>query len=53
MKLGNHSLAAQWLHVSEKSQIDVGRFQILFNHTTDFDQLRGRADVSDEWFTNR
>jgi Zn-dependent protease len=53
MKLGNHSLAAQWLHVSEQSQIDAGRFQILFNHTTDFDQLRGRADVSDEWFTNR
>jgi len=53
MKLGNHSLAAQWLHVSEESQIDAGRFQILFNHTTDFDQLRGRADVSDEWFTNR
>jgi Zn-dependent protease len=53
MKMENHSLAAQWLHVSEQSQIDAGRFQILFNHTTDFDQLRGRADVSDEWFTNR
>ena len=53
MKLGDYSLAAQWLRVSEKSQIDAGRFQILFNHTTDFDQLRGRADVSDEWFTNR
>jgi Zn-dependent protease len=53
MKLGDFSLAAQWLHVSEQSQIDAGRFQILFNHTTDFDQLRGRADVSDEWFTNR
>ena len=53
MKMGNHSLAVQWLHVSEKSQIDTGRFQILFNHTEDFDQLRGRADVLDEWFTNR
>jgi Zn-dependent protease len=53
MKLGDYSLAVKWLHVSEQSQIDLGRFQILFNHTTDFDQLRGRADVSDEWFTNR
>jgi len=53
MKLGDYSLAAQWLHVSEQSQFDSGRFQILFNHTTDFDQLRGRTDVSDEWFTNR
>jgi len=53
MKLGDHSLAAQWLDISEQSQIDSGRFQILFNHSTDFDQLRGRSDMSDEWFTNR
>ena len=53
MKLGDHPLAAQWLRISEESQIDSGRFQILFNHTTDFDQLRGRSDMSDEWFTNR
>ena len=53
LKLGDHSLAAQWLRISEQSQIDSGRFQILFNHTTDFDQLRGRSDMSDEWFTNR
>ena len=53
MKLGDHSLAAQWLHIAEQSQIDSGRFQILFNHATDFDQLRGRSDMSDEWFTNR
>jgi Zn-dependent protease len=53
LKLGDHSLAAQWLHISEDSQIDSGRFQILFNHTTDFDHLRGRSDMSDEWFTNR
>ena len=53
MKLGDQSLAAQWLRISEQSQIDSGRFQILFNHATDFDQLRGRSDVSDEWFTNR
>ena len=53
MKLGDHSLAMQWLHISEQSQFDSGRFQILFNHATDFDQLRGRSDMSDEWFTNR
>jgi len=53
MKLGDQSLALQWLHISEQSQIDSGRFQILFNHATDFDQLRGRSDISDEWFTNR
>ena len=53
MKLGDHPLAAQWLRISEESQIDSGRFQILFNHTTDFDQLRGRSDMSDEWFANR
>jgi hypothetical protein len=53
MKLGDHSLALQWLHISEQSQFDSGRFQILFNHATDFDQLRGRSDMSDEWFTNR
>jgi len=53
MKLGDYSLAVRWLHISEQSQIDSGRFQILFNHTGDFDQLRGRDDVSDEWFTNR
>jgi Zn-dependent protease len=53
MKLGDHSLAVQWLRISEQSQIDSGRFQILFNHATDFDQLRGRSDMSDEWFTNR
>jgi len=53
MKLGDHSLAAQWLRIAEQSQIDSGRFQILFNHATDFDQLRGRSDMSDEWFTNR
>ncbi len=53
MKLGNHSLAAKWLHVSEQSQIDSDRFQILFNNVKDFEQLRGRDDVSDEWFTNR
>jgi hypothetical protein len=53
MKLGDHSLAVQWLRISELSQIDSGRFQILFNHATEFDQLRGRSDMSDEWFTNR
>ena len=53
MKLGDHSLAAQWLRISEQSQFDSGRFQILFNHATDFDQLRGRSDISNEWFTNR
>ena len=26
---------------------------LLFNHAKDFDQLRGRSDISDEWFTNR
>jgi hypothetical protein len=53
MSLGDHSLAARWLHVSEQSQFDSGRFQILFNHASDFDQLRDRIDMSDEWFTNR
>ncbi|MEY3557429.1 MAG: hypothetical protein RL374_135 [Actinomycetota bacterium] len=53
MKLGDHSLAVQWLRISELSQIDSGRFQILFNHATEFDQLRCRSDMSDEWFTNR
>ena len=53
MQLGNHALAVQWLHVSEQSQVDSGRFQILFNHVPEFSQLRGRSDVSDEWFTNR
>ena len=53
MQLGEHSLAVQWLRVSEQSQFDSGRFQILFNHAPEFSQLRGRSDVSDEWFTNR
>lgn len=53
MRLGDHSLAAQWLHISELSQIDSGRFQIQFNHAPEFSSLRGRSDVSDEWFTNR
>ena len=53
MRLGDHSLAAQWLHISELSQIDSGRFQIQFNHAPEFSLLRGRSDVSDEWFTNR
>jgi hypothetical protein len=53
MEMGNPSMAAQWLHISEQSQIDAGRFQFLMNHVNDFDQLRGRTDVSDEWFTNR
>ena len=53
MKLGDHSLAVQWLNISELSQFDSGRFQILFNHATEFAPLRGRNDVSDEWFTNR
>ena len=53
MEMCNPSMAAQWLHISEQSQIDTGRFQFLMNHVKDFDQLRGRADVSDEWFTNR
>ncbi len=53
MKLGDHTLAIQWLHIAEESQFDSGRFQILFNHASDFDQLRGRTDMSDEWFANR
>ena len=53
MKLGDHSLAVRWLHISERSQIDSGCFQILFNHAPEFAQLRGQDDVSDEWFTNR
>jgi Zn-dependent protease len=53
MRLGDHSLAAQWLHISEQSQFDSGRFQIQFNHAPEFSQLRGRSDVSDEWFANR
>lgn len=53
VKLGNDSLAVQWLHIAEQSQFDSGRFQILFNHVTDFDQLRGQSEMSDEWFTNR
>jgi len=53
MKLGDHLLAVRWLHISEQSQIDSGRFQILFNHAPEFAQLRGQDDVSDEWFTNR
>ena len=53
MKLGDYSLTVRWLHISEQSQIDSGRFQVLFNHAAEFAQLRGRDDVSDEWFTNR
>ena len=52
MKLGDHALAVQWLHVAEQSQCDSGRFEMLMNHATDFGVLRGRADVSDQWFTN-
>ena len=53
MQLGDHALAVQWLRISEQSQFDSGRFQIQFNHAPEFSQLRGRSDVSDEWFTNR
>ncbi|MSO15757.1 MAG: hypothetical protein EXQ61_05515 [Ilumatobacteraceae bacterium] len=53
MKLGHQSLAVQWLHIAQQSQFDSGRFQILMNHTTDFDQLHGRGDISDEWFAHR
>ena len=53
MRLGDHSLAVQWLNISEQSQFDSGRFQIQFNHAPEFSQLRGRSDVSDEWFANR
>ena len=53
MQLGDHSLAIQWLRISEQSQLDSGRFQILFNHAIEFEQLRGHSNVSDEWFTNR
>jgi hypothetical protein len=53
MQLGDHSLAVQWLRTSEQSQFDSGRFQIMFNHAAEFAPLRGRTDVSDEWFTNR
>lgn len=53
LKLGDYVMAIQWLHIAEQSKVDTDHFQILFNHTTEFDQLRGRPDMSDEWFTNR
>jgi len=53
LRMGDQALAVQWLRVAEQSQCDIGSFQILLNHTTDFDLLRGQSTELDEWFANR
>lgn len=50
--MGNREGAVRWLHVAERSQVDAGEFLDLVRFTEEFSVLRGRPDVSAEWFAD-